>query len=436
MTFKGFFFTAGLIAFGSTAYADASLPPVNVPPGQQIIANRGELPWYSNSAGGGSTNYTRGEYRQKLTFAPVAASDLRICYGNYYSSTPAPTGEAPGLNAITIEAGIELTSPATTVMATWSGAKTITLQPGAQACSDAIPVDTPANGIGYLRTGVTVASGNFWPTATYFYSSSSDGLIESTSAASQIANTGALSVPSGGAVAPSSTGFPALAILGTPKSKIRSAIIIGDSISIGVADTSAGDGNGNVGFISRSLAANAIPYTRLGRTGEYLQGEAGAPGILRRFYARHATVAVTNGGTNDLTASRTASAVETDLTTLWTALKARGIKVYHVLLPPHTTSTDAWATPGNQTYATGYAPGGARDQINAWVKSQVGILIDGYFDPAPYVEDAANPGKWASPASAAAAYTPGVALTTDGLHLNATATTALTSGMTSFIAGF
>jgi len=411
------------------------LPPVVVPPSIEIVANRGSLPWFNNSAGGGANNYTRGEYRQKLTFGPAASSDIRVCYGNFYSTVSGQTGETAGLNAITVESGIELTSPVATVMASWSGQKTITIQPGTQVCSDPIPIDLAANGTAWLRTGVMVSAGEYWPTATYFYSGAGDAYIESSSATSQISNTGTLTVPSGGVQSASSTGFPALAILGVPGTKIRSAIIIGDSISVGVADSGSGDGNGNVGFISRGFAANQIPYAKLGRQSEMVQGEAGANGFLRRLYARYATVAVTNGGTNDLLAGRTAAQIEADLTTLWKALKARGLKVYHVLLFPRTTSTDVWATPGNQAFMSGYAPGSTRDQVNTWAKAQVGILIDGYFDPAPYIEDAANPGKWASPASAASQYVPSAALTTDGTHPNTPGSAALTTGFASFAAG-
>jgi len=433
MIFRVFCFLFELLAISGPAVAGASLPPIIVPPNEQIVANRGSLNWFANSAGGGTNNYTRGEYRQKLTFGVVATSDIRICYGNYYSTSTGQTGEAAGLNPITVESGLELTSPVTTVRASWSGARTITIQPGAQVCSDPIPIDIPANGTAWLRTGVTVASGQFWPTASYFFGSSGDAFIESTSAVSQIGNTGDLTVPSGGTVASSNTGFSALAILGVPRAKTRSAIIIGDSISVGVADN--GDGNGNYGFISRALVANQIPFSKLGRQSEMVQGEAGVNGILRRLYTRYATIAVTNGGTNDLLAGRSAVQIQADLTTLWRALKARGVKVYHVLLFPRTTSSDAWATPGNQAFMSGYAPGSTRDQVNAWVKAQVGILIDGYFDPSAYIEDAANPGKWASPASAALQNAPSVALTTDGTHPNPAASAALSIGLTSFFGG-
>jgi len=418
----------------SNKWVVGSVPPVVVPPDEQIVANRGIFNWFSNSAGGGGTNYTRGEYRQKLTFGPAASSDIRICYGNYYSN--GGPGEVAGLNAITVEGAVELTSPVTTVMASWSGAKTITIQLGTQVCSDPLPIDMPANGTAWLRTGVTVSSGQFWPTANYFFSGSGDAYYESTSATSQIGNTGALVLPSGGAQSPSNTGFGALAILGRPKTKIRSGVIVGDSIAIGVADTGNGDGLGNVGFISRSLAANSIPYSRLGRQSETLQSEAGAAGYLRRLYFRNATIAITNAATNDIPTGRTLAQLQGDLTTLWAALKARNLKVHHVLVFPRTTSTDSFATPGNQSYySAAYAPGGIKDQLNAWIKTQVGILIDGYFDPAPYIEDAANPGKWATVASPAALYTPTGAMTTDGTHPVALSTTALTTPFTAYLAG-
>jgi len=433
MTARGVFTFFVLLATNGSVWGAASLPPANVPPGQEIVANRGMLSWFSNSAGGGSTNYTRGEYRQKLIFGPAASSDIRICYGNYYSN--GGPGEVAGLNAITVEGGIELASPVTTVMAAWSGAKTITIQPGTQVCSDPIPIDMPANGTAWLRTGVTVSSGQFWPTANYFFSGAGDAYYESTSATSQIGNTGSMTLPSGGVQSPTSTGFPVTAILGTPKTKIRSGIIIGDSISIGVADGS--DGNGNYGFISRSFANNNIPYAKLGRQSETIQSEAGAAGYLRRLYFRHATVAVTNAATNDIPTGRTLAQLQADLTTLWMSLKARNLKIYHVLVFPRTTSTDSYATPGNQSYySAAYAPGGVKDQLNTWIKTQVGILIDGYFDPAPYIEDAANPGKWATVASPAAQYTPTGAMTTDGTHPNVLSSAALTTPFTAYAAGF
>jgi len=397
---------------------------------EQIVANRGSLNWFGDRAGGGASNYTRGEYRQKLTFGPSDIFDIRLCYGNYFSN--GGQGEFAGFNPITVEAGIELAEPALTVMATWQGAKAITIQPGCQVISDPIPVNIPAGGFAWLRTGVIVSPGEVWPTAQYFYGLPGDTFIESTSASTQVSGTGPMTVPSGGIVAPSSTGFSAIAILGIPRIKIRSGIIVGDSISVGVADDA--DGNGNHGFISRGFSNNQIPYAKLGRQSETLRNQAGPAGYLRRTFFRYGTIAITNAGTNDISAERTLSQLQADLTTLWAALKARGLKVHHVLLFPRTTSTDAFATPSNQTYfSAAYAPGALRDQLNVWVRTQVGTLIDGYFDPAPYIEDVANPGKWASVASPAALPVTKGGLTTDGTHPNELCSMTLTMPFTTYL---
>lgn len=86
----------------------------------------------------------------------------------------------------------------------------------------------------------------------------------------------------------------------------------------------------------------------------------------------------------------------------------------------------------SQTYqrpVDGFEPGGLlRDAINTWIIAQVGTLIDGYFDPNPYIEDATGgtpTGKFRTDGSAAR--------TADGLHPNATGAGEVAAGIASAV---
>ena len=115
-------------------------------------------------------------------------------------------------------------------------------------------------------------------------------------------------------------------------------------------------------------------------------------------------------------------------------------------MTPCTASTDAWATAANQTvnagYESAYTPGvsgtatsgagltGTRGAFNAWLFAQAAAgVIDGVIDVNAAIEDAGNPGKWATNGSANYA-------TTDGIHPTTVKHVAMAAAAQPVVAGW
>jgi lysophospholipase L1-like esterase len=90
-----------------------------------------------------------------------------------------------------------------------------------------------------------------------------------------------------------------------------------------------------------------------------------------------------------------------------------GLPVFQNTITPSTTSTDSWATTGNQTPESSNA---VRVQVNDWIRT-VPSPLSGYFEIADLAETARNSGIWKA------------GYTSDGLHPNATGHSALAAGI-------
>ncbi|WP_010500676.1 SGNH/GDSL hydrolase family protein, partial [Paenibacillus elgii] len=114
-------------------------------------------------------------------------------------------------------------------------------------------------------------------------------------------------------------------------------------------------------------------------------------GLLK--YGRRAFV---HYGTNDLM-GKTLDQFKTDITATWQLLRDFGIEeIYQFTIPPRTNSSDAWATPENQTAVnTKFAKGADRDQANAWLLSNPAPgLLTGSIDTASAVQHPKDASKW------------------------------------------
>ncbi len=141
-----------------------------------------------------------------------------------------------------------------------------------------------------------------------------------------------------------------LAQLSTPT---PSVLVLGDSIAQGVGD--AADASGRQGYVARSLALG-VPWTTLARGSttaqQAMQSEQGSRGFFAAAKHCSATDVMILLGRNDIAAvPRTAAQLKTDIATLAAPYLAAGMRVRVATVPPTTSSTDAWATPGNQFWA-------------------------------------------------------------------------------------
>lgn len=135
------------------------------------------------------------------------------------------------------------------------------------------------------------------------------------------------------------------AILGTASPYVQpTVIIIGDSIAFGYPN------NGSNSFIDRAIDS-VLPSVSIAVSGEELSGFVSVGGHLRRgFFMGLATLAIIQYGTNDIKNGRSVSATQANFIEISRVCDIRGIsKKWVCTIPPLTTSTDSFATAGNQT---------------------------------------------------------------------------------------
>ncbi len=332
----------------------------------------------------------REDTRFRFYSGPAIWQGVKLLYPTFYLA-PAYT-LAP--NAFTVEASIERLSGAT--MAAWSAAATKTLAPSdLLALSDAFAAVIGAGELLYVRTGATMTAGQQIPTGYLRIPNTNaiDAAATSSAGSSQINAYGPLSVTT--PYAANLYGYGPIGILGIPDRYVPAVLILGDSIDDAAGYDATGDGFSNIGFTARGLAAANVPFCKSTRgTGKAVDIiPATAPGVhLLMQYATHVLV---GSGTNDLAAGTALATIQANLLLIYASARSHGCKVYQRLILPRTTSTDAWATLGNQTTVSRYGIGEDRDTINAWFQSLVlAGTIDGVINPLPYFESDTAHGKW------------------------------------------
>ncbi len=197
-----------------------------------------------------------------------------------------------------------------------------------------------------------------------------------------------------------------------------------------------------------SALGSSFGYIEKGLDGHYGLINTSSPGDRlywylagRRTYSKFAdddaTTAIVEYCRNDMGDGRTAAQMEANLLTLWTTRHNAGQRVIQTTITPNTTSTDSWATTGNQTVANAGVEA-HRVSLNNWIRAgaptvggtavapgtsgallagQVGHPLYGYWEIADEVETARNSGIWKA------------GYTTDGLHPSTTGINAAASGV-------
>lgn len=380
----------------------------------QIVATRGGI---SNNRLT-DTNYNRMESRKKYYLGCQPVSQIRVAHAGIVL-LGAGGGEVSMNNDCSFEAGIEVDTPVASSIPVWTrGARILPLVNGCPpTTTDSAGYDLPAGGYLFVRLSCTASATQYLPYSDRA-SATGDSVYFSAAASSQVGGTGAMTLPSGGA---SRTDGPSVAaVLGVPAAPMASVIILGDSIFDGVGDS--GDGNGNWGYATRGLwnvNGYPVPWAKQTVTGDLLSKNTMATGSRKRTLWPYATHLLCNLAWNDINTGASLATLQGYLSDIWRAAKrtigpyGKPMYVTQALVTPGTTSTDSFATAANQTYRTAFAPGGVRDQLNAWILGQVGQgLLDATVNPNVYVEDYANPGKWVT--NGTANYP-----TADGIHPSA-----------------
>lgn len=181
---------------------------------------------------------------------------------------------------------------------------------------------------------------------------------------------------------------------------IPSADIFGDSVADGALDNSAGDANGNRGYLPKYCYANGVGHSKF-----TLPGEAMGSNHLSRWNRRLSLFAISGSdyvisryGTQDVTYG--------DATTLsqLQALKSAELSVYRSIKPgvkivlcdfmPHTISSNAFIDEAGQSPSPNWGPltGGLRDEYNNWVET-LPFGTSGILDSRSIVENGTT-GTW------------------------------------------
>lgn len=202
-------------------------------------------------------------------------------------------------------------------------------------------------------------------------------------------------------------GFMPCAIIGRVKGSFASVVLLGDSVGDGFGDF--GDpANGLQGHLTRALD-NLVPWTKFTRPGHSYLNLVNAANHRRMLssVAGTYTHVFIQLGTNDLYANaRTFLQTQQSILSVVGNFADRGVKVILCTVPPVTTSTDSWATPGNQTISNNpVGANGHRISVNDWIRAGV-PGVTAVFDFADIVETSRNSGIWKG------------GYTSDGVHEN------------------
>ncbi len=187
----------------------------------------------------------------------------------------------------------------------------------------------------------------------------------------------------------------------------RSWALIGDSNMKGGSsstNTDVADGTGDLGRFARAIGQFAA-YTNMGCGGETLTGFLTGYAKRVALVADHTDV-LCNFGVNDLSASRSASTILTDVATFLAIAGISTKRPKWATIPPVTTTSDAWATIANQTVAAWEAQ---RVTLNNTLRCNKVVGLYGCVDICAAVESAINSGKLTVGLG-------GQAITGDGIH--------------------
>lgn len=347
-----------------------------------------------------TTNRQINSASTHTAMAPV--SRLKIRFQNWYVAVSV-NGNGDGTETVlgdaTITAGIEYPT-GTFTRVTFSGGSSGAAGSGATLESDWVLVSIPRGAKFKIWSCYRGTTGIPYRTAA-----ADTGLD-----IAQFSVSGLSDTSMGGTITATQAGsyYSPLAIIA--ETTVPAIAVIGDSRAQGINDA----GSSAIGFVGEfgRILDPLVPNINLGQQSDMAQFFAGSSS------RRIAMLDVVDGviyqlGINDhkATTPRTAAQMVGDLKVIAASIAVLGKPLLAATLAPYTTSTDSWATTGNQTVRAYEAQ---RIAYNDLVR-QGGIEnVAGYIEVADAVETARNSGIWKAPG-----------YTTDGLHESATANAAI-----------
>jgi len=206
----------------------------------------------------------------------------------------------------------------------------------------------------------------------------------------------------GGTIAAPSTAneYGPCAIVGLTKRPTHA--LIGDSRTVGSNDTQ--DATGDTGILARTIGENDA-YINLGCGGDqlarFMDSHTRRKELIDLCSHVHIAYGTNDLGTGSAEAADLAALFEAARTTLHAGTHAPNRRYYAYTVAPRSTSTDAWATTGNQTTLFNNA---RREAFNDLVRAGLTGFND-FFDVASVEETSEGSGIWNAPG-----------WTTDGVH--------------------
>lgn len=298
---------------------------------------------------------------------------------------------ADGPDTISVTASIEYPA-GTFTQVKWGGSSSKSLGAGLAGVSDAITVAIPEWTQYWVRTCVTVASGKRW-----YRSFATSGAGAGVTTGSDLTMSGTIGDSTSHCMA-------AEAVFGVQTTPQKTVICVGDSIGVGVGDSGwpSADNGIKGGIFGRAVVGSYFNFmwAKSGMT-----ANAWLSSVWPKFsaYAAYADTVIVQLGSNDI-GSLNGSA---DYTTIWTNFNSLGAKCYQCTCPPRSTSSDSWATTGNQTKSASDAD---RVSFNNALRAittphQGGSPLTGFIEVADAVESSRDSGLWRAPG-----------WTADGIH--------------------
>lgn len=347
------------------------IPVLNAYTGQ--FANRCVMPTQILAAGVATKIITKTKH-----YARTSVSSFKIAYPNWYVNTVSFAEGGNGGTA-TITSAIEYPIGVTLTQVTWSAIPSVDVPSGTQsALSDTINVAIPEGEAFIVRTYVTNASGVVVDAG----GNSANGEEFRYTTGALTDQTMTMGTYSGGSS--SSLSFAPILLVATITRP--SILLIGDSRCFGYSDSYAGSSSGDIGETARCVGPY-FGYVSCGTTSSTTLGFVNSH-TLQVALGAYCSHIICELGINDLKGVISPATSAGRITTIAGYFSPK--KVYQTTLPPITSSTDNWATLGNQTQDTA---NGDRVTFNGLVRAGISGITN-YFELADVAETARNSGYW------------------------------------------
>lgn len=303
-------------------------------------------------------------------------------------------GDLPNTNAVMYAAAIEYEG--SIYPASYLGQATVSVAGGQTLEFEPIPISITKGSVYWVRAYTKVNTGENTPVNYSGSSGQGEGYIDGENRT--LYNSAAISGVNGSMSAP-------VAIIGTVNKPTVSVGLVGDSIMHGLKDYSY------LGYGYRFCEANSFPHLNAGFPGERLVAFIKAGKRIRQNLFPYLTHVIVEYPVNDLSNGATVADLKTNLLLTWNYFYNMGITVIQTTTTPSSTSSNSFATVGNQTVGNTGFTGGAnskRAELNRWIRT-VPYPLSGVIDAANAVESSPESGLWK--ANGTANY-----YTDDGLH--------------------